>query len=594
MDVILSLGEPLKFIFEKVLLLIKNPEVPFAIATLMVISGLWIYFLYKRKSNKLNKELYQTTLFVKNQIIPNEEDNINNIGPQDLFLKKFQQIKNKFEKTIFLKEAFSEYTETLIYPKEKDSEQFIKNSIRPHDHFNEELIEIAGINYKSAMAWPNYFIGFGLLITFIGLVGALDVASDGLQEVGSSAEDMQQTLRTLLSTASFKFITSVFGILISLFLGYFLNKLFTDINKKISELNRLIEKGVIYTFAEKILSKIAEISEDSLTTQRLFRESLGTALGDSLGPLNQTLKEFAEKVSSLNTDAMSEMIKEFEKTITGSSKDHIENVSKSLEMVSTTLSSFSKSTDKVSDQFKEDVNSATNSLKLVIEDFRDILKDSNKEFQQVSNSIKDLHEQTASAVQSITGISAEIKNTGEVLENSSTKMTEISSEIGKLLDKYKDTNNEIANMVNAMGGSFGAINDNLNNSFNKISETWNKYDSTFNNFGDQTEKAYKEFGLAISNQVSSIQNFAIQVDKNFGEAIDKLAPQIQSLDDAVNSIPVEDLANSLDQSIEKLDKINTVNLENISEKISQIEENQNKVADQLNDIKNLEESLNEK
>ena len=594
MTEVYSIGAPLRFFFEKVLLIIQNPEVPFIIATFMVIFGIYIYFYYWIKSRKLNRELFETISFIKGSIIPNEEEKLELIGPPNLFNKKYEVIKNVFETTHSLKDAFSEYSETLIIPKPKDDDQFIQNSIRPHDHFNGDLFETTGINPRTALAWPNYFIGFGLLITFIGLVGALDVASSGLQEVGSSSpQGMQQILKELLSTASFKFITSVFGILISLILGYLFNKLFHNIDKKIAELNVLIEKGVIYTFSEKILLKISELSEESLATQRNFRDSLGTALGDSLKPLNNTLSEFAEKISSLNTDAMSDMIKEFEKSISSSATDHIENVSKSLLMVSDTLSSFSKNTDQVSNQFKDDVSRASNSLIDAINEFRNILSDSNKEFREVSDSIKRLHEETATTVASISGISDGIKNTGETLEISSNKMAGISNEMGELLDKYKDTNNEIANVVQKIESSFGTIDNTLNQSFNKISETWNKYDINFSNFGDQTEKAYKEFGSAISSQVANIQDFAVQIDKNFGEAIDKLAPQIQSMQDAVESLPIDELGNSLDQSIIKFKNINIGLLEKIEEGVINIEKNQSKLQDQLDDVRKLERSPSE-
>ena len=75
-----------------------------------------------------------------------------------------------------LQHAWLEFEETLIKP-EPNEPQIVQNTTRPSEYFNHEA---SGLTFPIFHALPNYFVGFGLLFTFLGIVAALYFASKGV------------------------------------------------------------------------------------------------------------------------------------------------------------------------------------------------------------------------------------------------------------------------------------------------------------------------------------------------------------------------------------------------------------------------------
>ncbi|WP_044563801.1 hypothetical protein [Azospirillum sp. B4] len=86
----------------------------------------------------------------------------------------------------------------------------VYSTIRPQEYFSMEAMESRGLDFRFYVALPNYFVGVGLMFTFLGLVAGLYFASKGLQ-MGDLAE-ARQALGQLLAASTMKFVSSVVGI----------------------------------------------------------------------------------------------------------------------------------------------------------------------------------------------------------------------------------------------------------------------------------------------------------------------------------------------------------------------------------------------
>ncbi|MDZ5650718.1 hypothetical protein [Nitrospirillum sp. BR 11828] len=84
------------------------------------------------------------------------------------------------------------------------------STIRPQEYFSMEAMESRGLDFRFYVALPNYFVGVGLMFTFLGLVAGLYFASKGLQ-MGDLAQ-ARQALGQLLAASTMKFVSSVVGI----------------------------------------------------------------------------------------------------------------------------------------------------------------------------------------------------------------------------------------------------------------------------------------------------------------------------------------------------------------------------------------------
>jgi hypothetical protein len=98
------------------------------------------------------------------------------------FRAHFEILREDFEADRFLRDAWREFDETLIIPEPDAPDAAIKNTRRPSDYFDDSLLAAAKINFRLYRAIPNYLVGIGLFLTFLGLLAALYFAS---KSVGS-------------------------------------------------------------------------------------------------------------------------------------------------------------------------------------------------------------------------------------------------------------------------------------------------------------------------------------------------------------------------------------------------------------------------
>jgi hypothetical protein len=127
------------------------------------------------------------------------------------FARDFRQVDAALSRSIF-GPAWREYRECLkpcadrvLYPR------------RPQEYLGLHTIDSRSFPGHFFAASHGYFIGIGLLLTFIGLVAALKFAAAGVASPDLAVAE--QALNALLSAASFKFMTSIAGLGCSLLLS---------------------------------------------------------------------------------------------------------------------------------------------------------------------------------------------------------------------------------------------------------------------------------------------------------------------------------------------------------------------------------------
>ena len=78
--------------------------------------------------------------------------------------------------------AWEEFAKTLIRPDPNRPADggIVRNTVRPSAYFNVQATVEAGFHLPFWQALPNYFVGFGLLCTFLGLVSGLHFAAGGV------------------------------------------------------------------------------------------------------------------------------------------------------------------------------------------------------------------------------------------------------------------------------------------------------------------------------------------------------------------------------------------------------------------------------
>jgi len=84
------------------------------------------------------------------------------------FVENFDAVDSSLSRSRLLRHAWQEFKETLILPNStRNDEKVIYNTVRPQEYFNAQETRL---HFRFYRAFPNIFVGVGLLPTFFGLV----------------------------------------------------------------------------------------------------------------------------------------------------------------------------------------------------------------------------------------------------------------------------------------------------------------------------------------------------------------------------------------------------------------------------------------
>ena len=178
--------------------------------------------------------------------------------------------------------AWEEFAETLIRPDPNRPADggVVRNTVRPAAYFNLQATVEAGFHLPFWQALPNYFVGFGLLCTFLGLVSGLHFAAAGV--ASADAALARESLRDLLDAATFKFLTSIAGVLASLSLSVFVRTQVQSLPSVLDRLCSALEKRMSFVTPEWLaLEQLREQQKLTLTLER-FNTDFAAQLAEAL------------------------------------------------------------------------------------------------------------------------------------------------------------------------------------------------------------------------------------------------------------------------------------------------------------------------
>jgi len=175
------------------------------------------------------------------------------------FAANFNGVRQELGRNWLIGHAWIEFEETLF---DTDSEKGIGNTVRPYAFFNAGIARERLSGLKMMNAVPGYFVGIGLLLTFIGLVFALYKA--GAAAAAGDAERMAGEMGQLLQIATFKFSTSIAGLGASIVLSVLFRCYFILIEGAFERFNALLERGLLYAAPQSISMDISRTLQDQL------------------------------------------------------------------------------------------------------------------------------------------------------------------------------------------------------------------------------------------------------------------------------------------------------------------------------------------
>jgi len=418
--------------------LFSEPKVAIALAlVLLAIGVLFVGWLVLVKWIPFSLRLRRLEKVIRST--PDEIGLIRDWAIVDEAMQKIQAVRH----------GWQEFKETLVFPQPETNDP-IRNTSRPSNYINLLEAETSGLQIKFIQAVPNYLVGLGLLLTFLGLVAAIYFASQGIS-ANASIEATQDSLKKLLNAATFKFLTSIAGIMSSLLVGISYRLVAGNLQKHFDKLCEALEERLLFVTTESIaFDQYRELQKQTIQLERFntdlafsiakeldikLNDSLAATFGKALAPLTTTMSTMANKFGEMNQDAVSSMLASFADKLQQSAGSEMKAIGDSLALTKESLGDLVETLQSAGGQLNQTLDHAGQRLQSAATSMEQSIKsglsDSASKLQEQMEQIsKTFHDQFAHSsgefAEVVSGLS---RNAGEMLQPMQQHMEEVTNRL---------------------------------------------------------------------------------------------------------------------------------------------------------------------
>ena len=499
---------------EPVFEVFRHPNIAIAISFALLILALLILFWFALRHMV---PMLRTLHRVKKQL--------RTIPDEDAFHTDFARIDEVISKERLLKHGWNEFKETLIMP-DPDTGGPIKNTARPSAYLNVSSVA-SELNLPYYQAIPNYFVGLGLLFTFFGLVAALYFASQG---VAGDVEAAKAALTKLLHAATFKFSTSIAGLLSSILLSFTVKWLILRVQLYFDRLCQLLEARIIFVTPEWIgIQQLKELKKQNIQLERFntdfaveVAKALETRLNNTLGPtINKAVQPMAAAIdnmarnfSDMSQDAMTQMVGEFKSSLEGATDNKMHALADTLSSLQEALQSTIKSMGDSSGSFGDRINHAADRMEKLLEGASQSMQAS------VSQSASHLEEILGQTSQSLRA------NAEQISGNLRAAISSISNELNKqVTGAAANWTSELSASANEIKGALSQAGDSLSG---KVDQASNQLASVITPFAERIQS----------------------LDSTLRATDERLKAQLEGFDASISRL--RDILSHMDQSLKHI------------------------------------------
>ncbi len=331
------------------------------------------------------------------------------------FAGDFERLRKRMEAHPLLGHAWKKFHESVI-----PGANPVRNTQRPQSFFTYAMLREKCIGLKLMPGVPNYFVGTGLLLTFIGLVIALYKAAEATQAAqlavaGTGAAAMQSALRELLHAASFKFSTSIAGLGVSIILAFVFRLYSIRIEASLgdfcetleSKLNYLSPQSISVEMRDSLTAQLTQLKEINSETYfaRVGQEvgpTINTALTSALSPLTQEIRSAVGQLDHNSHAGVQELLKKFSEALQGGAGTELRELAGSLQAVLKTMETVRSDMGRSGEDFAAKLGEAAQNLNRLVIDAGDNLSKqseiSRQTLEQMLSSLQGIFEKTNSQV----------------------------------------------------------------------------------------------------------------------------------------------------------------------------------------------------
>lgn len=470
--------------------------------------------------------------------------------------RKLETISENFSEDLIVKEdlfnqVWKDYQESFI-----DFNGLKKTDELSYDYFNEKNLLAASTNLQLISSIPATLVGIGILGTFVGLTYGISNFQTG------STDEIKNSIQDLLSGMGTAFVSSIYGMFLSLVFTFFEKVQVSSLHNSIHSLCYILDKkfkiskqderaieqkraeGIMYEyfifkdehgndvkpgnifrdlFTESRKQSVA-LQSFSTDLANLIEAGFEKILNDpdkgvlyelqslkneivNLGDkLQDPASEMTQSVVKELENSMSKMIEEFKVSMSGSTKTELENLTNLLGQAGSSLTGFPKQLELMTENLNENFKG-----------LQDIVEQISKQtLVQSEQSIGYMRQQAQETSETLKEKIAELQIGQEVLLLKQTENLQVSE---KFLDSFNSSIeklNELSGQVNETLFSFNKVQRDINSASGQLKSITENVLTSSNSFKEAQLKFSNHSNEFLRNNASIIE----EIQKTLKQAKD--------------------------------------------------------------------------
>lgn len=442
--------------------------------------------------------------------------------------------------------AWREFQESMV----DESATPVRNTNRPATFFGRAAPKLTMLTFAS-----NIFVGAGLILTFLGLIVALNTAAKGMAVPDVAVA--KQSLQELLIVAGAKFFTSVAGLGASIWLRFSEHGLSMKVRRETDSICELLERGLLYVSPQRLAVEQLEVLKEQRDQLKFFNTDVALQLSERIGAeFTQAIAPVTASLTALNDNMTS-----VTQGIGAGAREAIEKVSgEQLRGLSETLGDLRTRLDAIGQAVGSSSDDAARQIRLAGEDFAKAASDIREAFEALTARVDSVGQGMTERGEAANAAQKEaLESILGSIEDAQTKsvamVTDIlealkNGSVGAAAQMREEVEEVIRAGVEAGHESFRTA---IEESGQALKETSSSLSKAVGEAAQQVEKAAS--GLAKTGQnaertaeaIKSVTDNARVVATSLGDAAEGFAQAASPVADAARS--VNQAANQLAQTI---------------------------------------------
>lgn len=404
-----------------------------------------------------------------------------------------------------LVQAWREFQESMV----DETASPVRNTSRPSAFFNRAAPKLTVLTFAS-----NIFVGVGLILTFLGLIVALNTAA---QDMGQDIDKAKDSLENLLTVAGAKFFTSVAGLGASIWLRFAEYNLSKKIRYETDLICELLERGLLYVSPQRLAVEQLDVLREQRDQLKFFNTDVALQLSERIGAqFTQAIAPVAASLTELNENMTS-----VTQGIGAGAQKAIEKVSgDQLRGLSDTLGELRNKLDTIGQTVGNSGADAAQQIRLAGQDFA-----------QAATDIRDAFNQLAGQVD---GMGTKLTQSSDAAQAKQTKA--LADILAALEEAQAKSNTMLTTMLENLQSAGGEAARNLRDEVERVLNNGVKASGeTFRNAIEASSGELRTTTKALSDAVGEAAKQVERAAVGFGDTSDRAAQTAAAMRDVTDN-----------------------------------------------------------